>query len=62
MPICFLLFLFSEHIFETLFMGDLQALSKIATAKSIFNAYLIGLLSFSLNKIFLVFFTRSGLQ
>jgi len=56
MPICFILFLFSEHIFETLFMGDLQALSKIALAKSIFNAYLIGLLSFSLNKIFLSIF------
>lgn len=56
MPICFMLFLFSEHIFETLFMGDLQALSKIALAKSIFNAYLIGLLSFSLNKIFLSIF------
>lgn len=56
MPICFLLFLFSQHIFETLFMGDLQALSKIALAKSIFNAYLFGLLSFSLNKIFLSIF------
>ncbi|MBI2344751.1 murein biosynthesis integral membrane protein MurJ [Candidatus Dependentiae bacterium] len=56
MPICFMLFLFSEHIFETLFIGDLQALSKIALAKSIFNAYLIGLLSFSLNKIFLSIF------
>lgn len=56
MPIFFILFLFSEHIFETLFMGDLQALSKIALAKSIFNAYLIGLLSFSLNKIFLSIF------
>lgn len=56
MPICFLLFTFSQHIFETLFAGDMQALSKIALAKSIFNAYLVGLLSFSLNKIFLSIF------
>ncbi len=56
MPICFMLFLFSEHIFETLFAGDQQALSKITLAKSIFNAYLVGLLSFSLNKIFLSIF------
>ncbi len=56
MPVSFLLFLFSQHIFETLFAGDLQALSKIALAKSIFNAYLIGLLFFSLNKVFLGIF------
>lgn len=56
MPICFLLYLFSQHIFETLFMGDGQALSKIPLAQSIFVAYLVGLLSFSLNKIFLSIF------
>jgi len=56
MPICFLLYLFSQHIFETLFMGDAQALSKIHLAQSIFTAYLVGLLSFSLNKIFLSIF------
>lgn len=56
MPICFLLYLFSQHIFETLFMGDMQALSKITLAQSIFGAYLVGLLFFSLNKIFLSIF------
>jgi len=56
MPICFLLFLFSEHIFETLFMGNAQALTKIPLAQSIFIAYLVGLLFFSLNKIFLSIF------
>lgn len=56
MPICFLLFLFSEHIFETLFMGNAQAFTKIPLAQSIFIAYLVGLLFFSLNKIFLSIF------
>lgn len=56
MPICFLLFLFSQQIFETLFMGNAQALSKIAIAQSIFIAYLVGLLFFSLNKILLSLF------
>jgi putative peptidoglycan lipid II flippase len=56
MPICFLLYLFSQHIFETLFMGDAQALSKIPLAQSIFISYLVGLLFFSLNKVFLAIF------
>lgn len=56
MPICFLLFLFSQHIFETLFMGNAQALTKLPLAQSIFIAYLTGLLFFSLNKIFLSIF------
>jgi putative peptidoglycan lipid II flippase len=56
MPICFMLWLFSQHIFETLFMGDAQAIQKIPLAQSIFCAYLTGLLSFSLNKIFLTIF------
>jgi putative peptidoglycan lipid II flippase len=56
MPICFMLWLFSQHIFETLFMGDQQAMLKIPVAQAIFCAYLTGLLSFSLNKIFLTIF------
>ncbi|MBP9765306.1 murein biosynthesis integral membrane protein MurJ [Candidatus Babeliales bacterium] len=56
LPICFMLFLFSEHIFETLFMGNEQAMSKIILAQLIFKAYLVGLLSFSLNKILLSIF------
>jgi len=56
MPICFLLTFFSKDIFHTLFLGDQQALDKIYLAQSIFIAYLIGLMSFSLNKIFLSLF------
>lgn len=56
LPICFLLSFFSKEIFTTLFIGDAQAMSKIYLAQSIFIAYLIGLLSFSLNKIFLSIF------
>lgn len=56
LPICFLLAFFSQEIFMTLFIGDEQAMSKIYLAQSIFIAYLTGLLSFSLNKIFLSIF------
>lgn len=56
MPICFLLRFFSKEIFQTLFWGDAQALAKIDMAQSIFVAYLVGLLAFSLNKIFLTIF------
>ena len=56
LPICFLLAFFSREIFQTLFIGDAQALSKVPLAQSIFIAYLIGLLAFSLNKIFLSIF------
>ena len=56
LPICFLLYFFSKEIFETLFMGDAQAMSKIPMAQSIFSAYLIGLFAFALNKIFLSIF------
>lgn len=56
MPICFMLWIFSGHIFETLFLGDTQAMLKIPIAEAIFCAYLTGLLSFSLNKIFLTIF------
>lgn len=54
--ICFLLFLCSQHIFETLFMGNAEALVKIPLAQSIFIAYLAGLLCFSLNKVLLSIF------
>ncbi len=57
LPICFLLGFFSKEIFQTLFWADAQALAKVDLAQSVFVAYLIGLLAFSLNKIFLsVFF------
>lgn len=56
LPICFLLSFFSKEIFETLFMGDMQAMNKVFLAQSIFIAYLVGLLSFSLNKVFLAIF------
>ncbi|MBM17545.1 MAG: murein biosynthesis integral membrane protein MurJ [Epsilonproteobacteria bacterium] len=56
LPICFLLYFFSKEIFQTLFLGDSQAMSKIHMAQSIFIAYLFGLLAFSLNKIFLSIF------
>lgn len=56
MPICFLLSFFSHEIFYTLFLGDNAAISKIPLAQSIFIAYLIGLLFFSLNKVFLSIF------
>jgi len=56
MPICFLLGFFSETIFQTLFTGDAAATSKVLVAQSIFIAYLIGLLFFSLNKVFLTIF------
>lgn len=56
LPICFLLSFFSKEIFQTLFWGDAQALAKIDVAQSIFIAYLVGLLAFSLNKIFLSIF------
>ena len=53
MPICFLLGFFSKEIFQTLFVGDPAAIAKIAVIQSIFLAYLIGLLFFSLNKVLL---------
>lgn len=53
MPICFLLGFFSGEIFQTLFFGDPTAINKVFIAKSIFAAYLAGLLSFSLNKVLL---------
>ncbi|HSW75445.1 MAG TPA: murein biosynthesis integral membrane protein MurJ, partial [Candidatus Saccharimonadales bacterium] len=56
LPICFLLGFFSETIFQTLFTGDAAATSKVIIAQSIFIAYLIGLLFFSLNKVFLTIF------
>lgn len=56
LPICFLLAFFSQEIFQTLFMGDMQAMNKIMLAQSIFTAYLVGLLSFSLNKVFVAIF------
>ena len=56
LPICFLLTLFSRHIFETLFFADAQAMAKIPLAQSIFIGYLIGLLAYSLNKVFLSIF------
>lgn len=56
LPICFLLSFFSKEIFLTLFWGDAQALAKVDLAQSIFIAYLVGLLAFSLNKIFLSIF------
>ena len=56
MPICFLMAAFSGQIFQTLFFGDVMALQKVCMAQSIFKAYLVGLLFFSLNKIFLSIF------
>jgi putative peptidoglycan lipid II flippase len=55
-PICILMGLFSAEIFQTLFAGDVSALQKVPMAQSIFKAYLVGLLFFSLNKIFLSIF------
>lgn len=55
-PLGFLMAFFSQEIFHTLFLGDAQATSKIPLAKSIFLGYLIGLLFFSLNKVFLSIF------
>lgn len=52
LPICFFMFLFSRQIFETLFFGDQAALQKVPAAQAIFIAYLIGLIFFSLNKVF----------
>lgn len=56
MPLCFLMAFFSQEIFHTLFLGDVQAMSKVPLAKSIFLGYLVGLLFFSLNKVFLSIF------
>lgn len=56
MPITFLMAFFSQEIFATVFLGDAQAMSKIPLAQSIFVAYLVGLLFFSLNKVFLSIF------
>ena len=53
MPICFLLGFFSKEIFQTLFVGDPAIIAKIAVIQSIFLAFLVGLLFFSLNKVFL---------
>jgi len=53
LPICFLLGFFSKEIFHTLFFGDPAAIAKIETVQSIFLAFLIGLLFFSLNKVLL---------
>lgn len=56
MPICFLMGFFSGEIFHTFFLGDSAAMNKISLAQSIFMAYLIGLLFFALNKVFLSIF------
>lgn len=56
MPLTFLMAFFSKEIFETIFLGDAQAMSKVPLAQSIFIAYLVGLLFFSLNKVFLSIF------
>jgi putative peptidoglycan lipid II flippase len=56
MPLTFLMAFFSREIFATLFLGDVQAMSKVPLAQSIFVAYLVGLLFFSLNKVFLTIF------
>ncbi|MBP6892544.1 murein biosynthesis integral membrane protein MurJ [Candidatus Babeliales bacterium] len=56
MPLTFLMAFFSKEIFETIFFGDAQAMSKVPLAQSIFIAYLVGLLFFSLNKVFLSIF------
>ena len=56
MPLTFLMAFFSKEIFATLFLGDAQAMSKVPLAQSIFVAYLVGLLFFSLNKVFLAIF------
>jgi putative peptidoglycan lipid II flippase len=56
MPLTFLMAFFSKEIFETIFLGDVQAMSKVPLAQSIFIAYLVGLLFFSLNKVFLSIF------
>jgi putative peptidoglycan lipid II flippase len=56
MPICFLMWFFSREIFHTLFLGDGAAITKVVQAQSIFIAYLVGLLFFSLNKVFLSIF------
>ncbi len=55
-PLTFLMTFFSKEIFHTLFLGDAQAMSKVPLAQSIFLGYLVGLLFFSLNKIFLSIF------
>lgn len=55
-PICFLMGFFSGEIFHTLFLGDSAAIDKVPLAQSIFMAYLVGLLFFSLNKVFLSIF------
>lgn len=56
MPICFLMGFFSSEIFHTIFLGKPDAISKIPLAQSIFIGYLIGLIAFSLNKVFLSIF------
>ncbi len=56
LPLCFLMGFFSKAIFQTLFFGDAAAMSKVLQAQSIFIAYLVGLLFFSLNKVFLTIF------
>ncbi|OGB86580.1 murein biosynthesis integral membrane protein MurJ [candidate division TM6 bacterium RIFCSPHIGHO2_12_FULL_38_8] len=56
MPLWFLMAFFSREIFHTLFLGDAQAMSKVPLAQSIFMGYLVGLLFFSLNKVFLSIF------
>ena len=56
LPLVFLMTFFSKEIFATLFLGDAQAMSKVLLAQSIFLAYLVGLLFFSLNKVFLSIF------
>ena len=56
LPLCFLMGFFSKEIFQTLFFGDTAAMAKVLQAQSIFIAYLVGLLFFSLNKVFLTIF------
>ncbi len=56
LPLTFLMVFFSKDIFATLFLGDAQAMSKVPLAQSIFLGYLVGLLFFSLNKVFLSVF------
>lgn len=51
-PISILMAVFSGQFFQTLFAGDACALEKVAMAQSIFKACLVGLLFFSVNKIF----------
>ena len=58
LPICILFAFFSKTIFQTLFFGDAIAMTRVHTIQSIFLAFVVGLLFFSLNKILLsIFYT-----